>query len=105
MNSQGERILRGIGILYSMTNIKGDMSNLIKNSVNFISGQLIFCVESGGHIQNSPETFHFVPFGMPIERFWQQNCYFIFYLVTMETHIHIIFIKNGHNLENMILRS
>ena len=48
-----------------MTNIKGDMNNLMKNSVNFISGQLIFCVESGGHIQNSPETFHFVPFGMP----------------------------------------
>ena len=33
--------------------------------------KLTFCVESGGSIQNSPETFHFVPFGMPIERFWQ----------------------------------
>ena len=32
--------------------------------------KLTFCVESGGHIQNSPKTFHFVPFGMPIERFW-----------------------------------
>ena len=51
----------------------------MKNSVNFISNSL-FCVESGGHIQNSPETFHFVPFGMPIERFWQLNCYYIIIL-------------------------
>ena len=40
----------------------------MKYSVNFIPK---FRVESGGHIQNSPETFHFVPFGVPIERFWQ----------------------------------
>ena len=31
--------------------------------------KLTFCVESGGHIKNSPETFHVVPFGMSIERF------------------------------------
>ena len=64
--------------------------------------KLTFCVEPIGHTQNSPETFHFVPFGMPIERFEQLNCYYTFYLVNMETHIHIIFIKNGYNLENMI---
>ena len=33
--------------------------------------KLNFCVESSGHTQNSPETFHFVPFGMPTERFKQ----------------------------------
>ena len=29
------------------------------------------CVESICHTQNSPETFHFFPFGMPIEHFEQ----------------------------------
>ena len=40
---------------------------------------------------------------MSIERFYGKNSYYILFLVAMETHIHMILIKNGHKWKNIIL--
>ena len=48
VTSRGERVLQSMEIQYSQTNIKGDMSNFMKNSEDFISNQF-FCGESSSH--------------------------------------------------------
>ena len=45
--------------------------------------------------------FHFVLFEMSIERFYQYNWLHISHLVTMETHIPIVLLENGHKYENI----